>query len=235
MSGLRADFRDPFSYRELSAERNFILEANSSAKFQFGDMVSFAAVCGPAAPKFNRQEHFDRLTVDVDYRILGNKAVSMEDEVRCRQFLRSILESAINVCKYPRSVLSVAVSVPTNDGDSLSAAVNACSIALMGLGISLRCIPVALSLALITPYDIEGGEMLVVDPTGGELYCGQKQNHRAMFTVCYASNGGSDDLQMLNSNAAGVFSVEELGKAISISKAIIRDGILPFVLQQIEP
>jgi ribonuclease PH len=139
--------------RTLRGDAGVIAEAHGSARFQYGETMTLAAVYGPGQPRYSRHEEYNKATVEVNYNYAAppspSGSSSGADTARieregARQ-IRQILQSCIDVKACPRMLIVVEVTVLRNDGAALATAVNACVLALLDSGIPMLYAPMALT------------------------------------------------------------------------------------------
>ena len=124
------------------------------------------------------------------------------------RILTQALLPCIDVKACPRTLIVIKVCVLRNDGAAMSAAINACSLALLNAGIPLLYFPMALTYSVLDPGTGAG----VLDPTA-------EHEARAASTFVFtlrhmhtAPGAASDQhgLSVVQVHATGVFAVEHI-------------------------
>lgn len=170
MSIPRLDGRLYNQIRPYSVEYGISNEnlAVGSARLQQGLTELIAIVYGPITPRYSRHELFDRASFEVN---INFTECSIDNIKAMRNFLASAVKNCIDLDKYPRMLIYIRIEVIIDDGSLLSTAFNACIIALIDSGISLKSTPVASSIIL---YQFPSNSKLVdnyeifLDPTKEE-------------------------------------------------------------------
>eukprot|EP00611_Tribonema_gayanum_P020047 TRINITY_DN3591_c0_g1_i6.p1 TRINITY_DN3591_c0_g1~~TRINITY_DN3591_c0_g1_i6.p1 ORF type:complete len:267 (-),score=73.67 TRINITY_DN3591_c0_g1_i6:884-1576(-) len=138
---LRFDGRTDDQIRGLFADQGILNRADGSVRFGAGNTSVLVAVYGPAQPAQQKKEKPDRAIIEVSWR--ADKGAQTSADAERELYVRRTLEEAVAVARYPRSVISVVVQVLCDDGSVLSAAINACAMALVDAGVEMIGMPVA--------------------------------------------------------------------------------------------
>jgi exosome complex component RRP41 len=141
--------------RTLRGEVGLISEAQGSARLEYGETVVVASVYGPTQPRFIRHEEFDRAVIEVNFNHatppVGKTGAGLTPSELARseregsRLILQVLKSCIDLKSCPRLLIVVDVSVLRDDGATLSAAINACSLAVMDSGIPMLYVPMSLT------------------------------------------------------------------------------------------
>ncbi|KAG5192510.1 ribosomal protein S5 domain 2-type protein [Tribonema minus] len=206
---LRFDGRTGDQIRGLFADQGILNRADGSVRFGAGNTSVLVAVYGPAQPAQQKKEKPDRAIIEVSWR--ADKGAQTSADAERELYVRRTLEEAVAVARYPRSVISVVVQVLCDDGSVLSAAINACAMALVDAGVEMIGMPVAAtacfsgsgSAAAAAPEQLQhlGESHLQLDPSASE-----EATTRA--TVMLAVLAGSDGI--LTMKMTGQLGAEEL-------------------------
>jgi exosome complex component RRP46 len=176
--------------RAFSASQSLLNRADGSAKFSFGkvnhcydsgwksifpnlssnenvihrsslgDSTAVVSVVGPAEVKI-RDEKMDEATVE----LIVRPAVGFpctKDKVLERS-LRQTIEPTILAGMMPRTLIQIVVQIEQEDGNMLSTAVNAISLAMLDAGLPMNTLVASVSAAI----DQDGNTLL--DPNSQEL------------------------------------------------------------------
>lgn len=233
--------------RLVSAQVGLIKEATGSARFESGQTIVLASVYGPSQPRYSRHEEYDRATLEVNYNLatLPNVSISgaggdgedggseagvigsmvslttSAELVRAERegvrILKQSLLSCIDLKACPRTLIVINVCILRNDGATLSAAINACSLALLNAGLPLLFFPMALTYSVLDASDASAG---VIDPTAEQE---AKAPSTFVCTVRHAPSpfpaapeGSADDgMSIILMHATGIFSNNHLELASS--------------------
>src|SRR3546814_8130316 len=160
---MRSDFRSANGMRAMTSAIGLLSRCDGSCRLQQGATHVIAGVFGPAAPKYTRLERADAACIEVVYQVATGRDVRRSRDAEAA--IRRVLEGAVDVQAYPRSVISVSVGEASDDGSALAAAVNAVVVALVDAGVARKCMPAAVSCAgaeegevRIAPTEEEDGE-----------------------------------------------------------------------------
>ena len=103
-----------------------------SAKFVNGDTIVVASVVGP------KESVRSNILCDIDIKWSIDSDTRDSQHAEYRRFLKKILESLIIRSKYPRTTVTVSITVLRNDGSVLSTACNAAVMALVDCGVAMK-------------------------------------------------------------------------------------------------
>lgn len=195
----RSDGRiEPSQLRAFAASQSLLNRADGSAKFSFGmfpisaskpycpfaselncqyrlgESTVIASVVGPAEVKI-RDEKMDEATVEVIVRPAVGFP-STKDKLLERA-LRQTVEPTILAGMMPRTLIQIVVQIVQEDGNMLSTAVNAISLAMLDAGLPMNSLAAAVSAVI----DQEGN--LLLDPNSKELEVREEEHGH----VCYAT------------------------------------------------
>ena len=128
------------------------------------------------------------------------------------RILKQSLLSCIDVKACPRTLIVINVCVLRNDGATLSAAINACSLALLNASLPLLFFPMALTYSVLDVSDASAG---VMDPTAEQevkapstFVCTVRHDQSPASLV---QEGSSDDaMSIILMHATGVFANRHL-------------------------
>ncbi len=159
----RYDGRDFDETRPIEAKAGVLPNADGSAYFKIGDTVAYAAVYGPREMFPRRLADPKKGVLRVNYNMMPfagpgergrpgpnrrAKEISMVSE--------KALLPAIDISKYPNSVIDVFLELPQTDAGSRCAAICAASIALADAGILMKDMVPAIGVGMV-------GDTAVVD------------------------------------------------------------------------
>jgi ribonuclease PH len=203
----RKDLRALKQARPFSVELGLVTTADGSAEVTAGETRVIAAVTGPAQPRFGRHELIDRanleITVELAAKPLNDTGDATLQKRSCEQYLSDSLQSCIQLYRFPRMLIVFNVTVIRNNGSLLSAALNACVLALLDSGLPMFFVPSAVTICTLLSIQPKSSETtLVLDPSDDEeSLC----NNTYTFTVAPpAANGlvGSNSCSNLGPNTS---------------------------------
>ncbi|CAM0143046.1 exosome non-catalytic core subunit rrp46 [Umbelopsis sp. WA50703] len=198
----RSDGRtEPSQLRAFSASQSLLNRADGSAKFSFGESTVIASVIGPAEVKL-RDEKMDEATVEVIVRPAVGFP-STKDKLLERA-LRQTVEPTILAGMMPRTLIQIVVQLVQEDGNMLSTAVNAISLAMLDAGLPMNSLAAAVS-AIIDP---EGN--LLLDPNSKEL-----ENASSVHTFAFDN---TTSYNLLLSQSIGTYSQEQYLECLDACK-----------------
>lgn len=186
--------------RTLRGDAGVIAEAHGSARLQYGETMTLAAVYGPGQPRYSRHEEYNKASVEVNYNYAAppspSGSSSGADTARieregARQ-IRQILQSCIDVKACPRMLIVVEVTVLRNNGAALATAVNACVLALLDSGIPMLYAPMA-----FTCLSGEGSGSSMLDASA-------QLEESASSAITYAFRMENDSLTVVFTAATGI-------------------------------
>lgn len=151
LSNLRDDGRKPHEIRRLRAQLGPLASAGSScgggsASIEMGLTKTVATVSGPLACERRSEERPDRAVLDVNvyqtpFAPPGDRRVTSSNDRRMMELshqLKRALEATLLLHLYPKSRLQINVSIISEDGGRLCAAINAASLACVDAGIPMK-------------------------------------------------------------------------------------------------
>ncbi|KAI8575226.1 hypothetical protein K450DRAFT_262841 [Umbelopsis ramanniana AG] len=178
--------------RAFAASQSLLNRADGSAKFSFGESTVVASVVGPAEVKI-RDEKMDEATVELIVRPAVGFPTT-KDKVLERA-LRQTVEPTILSGMMPRTLIQIVVQIEQVDGNILSTAVNAISLAMLDAGLPMSSL-VASVTAVIDPQD-----NILLDPSSQEL-----ENATSVHTFAFDN---TSSYNLLLSHSAGAFSEDQ--------------------------
>lgn len=197
----RRDGRSLVEMRAISVTQGVLHRADGSARVDIGGTQVLVAVYGPMECVVSRQLA-ERADVQVVYRRSVNAALHSTtvsegiDAVATRD-LREIVMECVLTALHPRKAISVTVHVLCDDGSVTAAAINACTLALLDAGVSMKCAPTAACVS------IHNGA-IVVDPSRAEeleaqsiltfTFNGASGVHKGYIGVVTEGDCGGEDL-----------------------------------------
>lgn len=153
---MRVDGRYPEDIRPLVIRKGVITCANGSAYVEQGHTKLICSVYGPrssalrAAPNARAQATAGTFTCHLDYAPFATPNRTQyapdEQEQEAACLLTQALKPAIDLLSFPGAFVDVFVTVLQDDGASLAAAINGCTVALCQAGIPMLDTPVAVGL-----------------------------------------------------------------------------------------
>uniref|UniRef100_A0A1W2WG08 Uncharacterized protein n=2 Tax=Ciona intestinalis TaxID=7719 RepID=A0A1W2WG08_CIOIN len=150
---------------KFQCEMNALKNADGSAFYSQGETSVMVAVYGPGDLKETKQE-IDKALVEVDFRPkLGSPTVN---EKYLERFVQGVCENAIMLALHPRTAFAIIVQIMQDQGSLLSCAINAVCVALQDAGVSMKHLPVAVTVALRKESESEledATDVLIINPT----------------------------------------------------------------------
>jgi exosome complex component RRP41 len=153
LSHLREDGRKPHEIRRVRIQMGPCstgagssgATCSGSAVFEMGLTVALATVRGPLDCARRSDELTDRAAVDASVLVApfgsaDRRVVSTSDRriVEASNLLRSAMEASILLHLFPRSRIEIIVTILSDDGSRLCAAINAATLALVDAGIPMK-------------------------------------------------------------------------------------------------
>ena len=153
LSNLRNDGRKPHEIRKIQIQMGIVPGSIGSASVQMGLTSCLAIVNGPMECMRRSDELSDRAIVEVSFQISpfaspDRRVYHPNTDRRLIESATQIqhsLEAALLLQTYPRSRISIVISVLSDDGGRLCTAINAASMALIDAGIPMKDICCACS------------------------------------------------------------------------------------------
>ncbi|KAF1334253.1 Exosome complex exonuclease rrp46, partial [Globisporangium splendens] len=138
----RHDGRAGNELRPFASDQGALFRADGSARMSHGNSTVLAAVYGPGQAKSRRNEHIEKATLDVCFKLEKGQLTSKEKEYE--QIIRQTFEPVIVADDFPRAVISIVVQVIEDNGSISSFASHLCAY------IRIACVSInAVSLALL--------------------------------------------------------------------------------------
>eukprot|EP01091_Cochliopodium_minus_P018817 TRINITY_DN7727_c0_g1_i1.p1 TRINITY_DN7727_c0_g1~~TRINITY_DN7727_c0_g1_i1.p1 ORF type:complete len:239 (-),score=44.84 TRINITY_DN7727_c0_g1_i1:26-742(-) len=141
----RKDGRKSNQMREISVEQSLLNRADGSAKLNLGDTSVIVAIYGPNEVKM-KNEIVEKATIEVIFQASSGK--NGKRELEYAFIIQEILEYCILTTLHPRTAIRVVIQVVKDSGSLLSVAINATTMALLDSGISMKSLPVSLTMAV---------------------------------------------------------------------------------------
>jgi len=147
--GFRQDGRKANDLRRITCRLGVYRQADGSAYLEQGFTKVLAAVYGPHEPTRKggggRSQLTDRARVNCQYSMAtfstGERKIRPRGDRRSREFtqhLQTTFEAAILTTAYPSSQIDIYCEILQADGGTLSACINAATLALIDAGVSMR-------------------------------------------------------------------------------------------------
>lgn len=232
---MRGDLRLSTEFRPITVETNLISCKDGSSCVIYGKTKVISSILGPKQSKISKFERFNHLSIDVDVDLAyknsmdnstsstlptaassanlaqgssNNNNILMKKKYS--KFIKDSIFPCIDICKFPRMLLSIHVLIINDDGSSLPIAVNASMLALLDAGIPMLCYIQSISIVLSSykdnndhnidsNNDDDNAHQLIVDPCSEE-----ERQCKAMFTfsiVCNDSYNNSNNKDNNNKNS----------------------------------
>ncbi|EPY50569.1 exosome subunit Rrp46 [Schizosaccharomyces cryophilus OY26] len=121
----------------------FLTQSDGSSEWKQGSTRVICNVNGPIEIKI-RDEKLNKASVEVLVQPMNGASETLERMLSNR--ISSLLEDAIYLTTYPRTLIQVSIQVVEgNSQDTLAAAINGATLALLDAGISLKYLPSAIT------------------------------------------------------------------------------------------
>lgn len=151
-------------------------------------------------------QHINNVELNNSVIYTASTQITKYKENQIRKNIKELISNCVNIYEYPKLLLVVRVIIIRNDGALESAIYNACSSALMSCHLSMKCIPITMSCALITiPSKLESAQsnetqtQFALDPTIEEEL---PSLGSVLFTYGY-SNQSSKEYGLLHTQYIG--------------------------------
>ncbi|XP_026190393.1 exosome complex component MTR3 [Cyclospora cayetanensis] len=139
LQGRRRDGRLPEEVRPMHVQTLSLGSASGSAFVSLGNTKVYCAIFGPRSA--GRSDLQDRGFIKVDYRgspFFNKKAEDGSGSTeQSAMLLHQALDSAVQLQRYPKSIIEVCVMVLEDDGGALPAAITCAGLALADAGVEL--------------------------------------------------------------------------------------------------
>uniref|UniRef100_K3WUR4 Uncharacterized protein n=1 Tax=Globisporangium ultimum (strain ATCC 200006 / CBS 805.95 / DAOM BR144) TaxID=431595 RepID=K3WUR4_GLOUD len=182
----RHDGRAGNELRPFASDQGALFRADGSARMSHGNSTVLAAVYGPGQAKNRRNEHIEKATLDVCFKLEKGQLTSKEKEYE--QIIRQTFEPVIVADDFPRAVISIVVQ------HLLSVAINAVSLALLDAGVPMLSIVTSATCGLLPDGN------LFLDPSLAE----EELSTSLVTTACSSTNDG-----VLTSLTKGLLTEEQ--------------------------
>jgi len=152
----------------FNCQQSYLKNADGSSLLTEGETAVLAGVYGPADIRESRQ-NTSHAVLDVNFR--PKVGMPSLGEKYLEQFVRGVLKSAIVIEDHPRTGFYVITQIMEDCGSLLACSINASVLALQDAGVSLKFIPVAVSVAIVKCVDVMSKEKslkTVVSPSKEE-------------------------------------------------------------------
>ncbi|KAG7389805.1 Exosome component 5 [Phytophthora boehmeriae] len=205
----RQDGRAGNELRPFASEQGALFRADGSARMSHGSSTVLAAVYGPAQARNWRNEHVEKATLDVCFKL--EKGIMTSKEKEYEQVIRETFTPIVLTDSFPRAVVSIVVQVIEDNG-SISFplyiafglpphcglidafAINAVSLALLDAGVPMLAVVTATSCGIFPDGN------MYLDPTSVE-------EEQAVSWVTTARSSSSDGVLTCITN--GLLSEEQ--------------------------
>lgn len=145
----RPDRRLANQLRPPLCELGPLNRADGSARFAHGRTSVLAAVYGPGAPRFSRKERIEGAAIEVT--IHPHKGMGTSSDKEKEGVVKALLEAAILLDRFPRTMIHVICQVCGDDGGLLACLMNAAVLAVINAGIDMKYVPLAVSMVFASP------------------------------------------------------------------------------------
>lgn len=185
-----------FKLRPMECECNYLSKSDGSAILSQGPTVAIVGINGPLEIKMANQS-IEKTTLEVLFSSKSGKP-SVADRYK-EHVIRQTCETAILGCLYPRSGVTVTIQELEDYGGLLGCCLNACCLALLNSGLSMRHTFAAVNCAI----DEHGNIQLDPEPT-------QLDTARATMTFVFESR----DKSLVTAFTDGSFSDSAYNEAM---------------------
>jgi len=230
----RPDRRLANQLRPPLCELGPLNRADGSARFAQGRTSVLAAVYGPGAPRFSRKERIEGAAIEVT--IHPHKGAGTSSDKEKEGVVKALLEAAILLDRFPRTMIHVICQVCEDDGGLLACLMNAAVLAVINAGIDMKYVPLAVSMVFASPPSSAAGApastplpsssttYLLLDPLQEE-----EKEGAAVVTVAISSV----DWNVLSCQSMGVMMPVQLFEAVEVARGATK-ALLAFVRMTIE-
>ncbi|KYQ96926.1 Exosome complex exonuclease rrp41 [Tieghemostelium lacteum] len=143
--GLRVDGRRSNEIRRLNIKMGVSNRADGSAYYEQGNTKILVTVYGPRE-SVNSKSLYDRAVVKCEFSMSSFSTTERKQRQKgtdrqateIQNLIKQAFESTVHVQLYPRSQIDIFVQVLQSDGGLKSASINACTLALIDAGISMK-------------------------------------------------------------------------------------------------
>lgn len=204
-----------FLSQAFKCEKGFLKNTDGSALLSEGNTSVLAGVYGPGDIRESKQ-NFHRAVVEVNFRPkIGMPALNEKYHER---FVRSVLESAINLENYPKSCFYVTTQIMESRGSLLACSTNSAVLALVDAGVMMSFIPVSVCVAVCEKEDLEGKKCIhvVPNPDAEDEACSLAQ-------MTFTFNSASDDL--VSCRHQGKLSQQRYEECLKLAKLASHDKL----------
>src|SRR6056297_3244814 len=236
----RPDRRLANQLRPPMCELGPLNRADGSARFAQGQTSVLAAVYGPAAPRFSRKERVEGAAVEVTVHPHYGLATSSEKEKEGA--VKALLEAAICLERFPRTVIHVICQVCEDNGGLMACLMNAASLAVINAGIDMKYVPLTISLALISPPSATMKALPSLPPSSSTtaptisstyllLDPINEEERQSIATITIGIS--SVDQNVLSCQSMGIMMPSQLFEAIDVAKGAAK-ALMAFIRMTIE-
>lgn len=204
---IRKDLRQSNQNRDIRIQLGTGKESDGMANFTIGQTNVIASVVGPAQPKYPKYENAERCKLEINLDLSSNSESSL-DESFIIDFLTKSLTSSINLDLFPRMLILIEVAVIRDNGSLVSAALNACTLALLDAGIPMNFFVSCIEISYIASKNT-----FLLDPTTEE----EKQSDSSIL-ISLKSNAefaNLKDSSIINLNVRGTFNRIKIHEALT--------------------
>ena len=139
----RQDGRPPMSLRYIKCRLGLYDQPNGSAYIEMGNTKVLAAVYGPREVQSTAKQQLDEVVIQCEISKIAashGERVKKTTDLKTRsmsQQIAGVFEAAIRKHKYPGSQIDIYIQILQADGGTLSACINASTLALIHAGVEL--------------------------------------------------------------------------------------------------
>ncbi|WBW71177.1 exosome subunit Rrp46 [Schizosaccharomyces osmophilus] len=168
----------------------FLSQSDGSSEWKQGSTRVICNVNGPIEIKI-RDEKLNKASVEVLVQPMNGASETLERMLSNR--ISSLLEDAIYLTTYPRTLIQVSIQVVEgNSRDTLAAAINGATLALLDAGISLKYLPCAITCHWKDPLGLkEAKNVTAEEPT---------EMMHSIITLAYSVTTGEKKLILVETS-----------------------------------
>ena len=182
-------------------EMSYLSKADGSVFYTQGETAVLVGVFGPVQVMM-KNERIEGATIEVTYKSKSGQS-GVDDRLK-ELTINGVCESAIMSALHPRTGITITIQEMQSHGGLLSACVNACCMACMDAGISMKYLFAAVDCGVRSNGDIVVGLDDKQDDIVGDV-----------MYVFDSKNGG-----VLASESHGTISSQQLQTALAIAKDV---------------
>eukprot|EP00741_Cyanophora_paradoxa_P009020 tig00001428_g8733.t1 len=164
-NGARRDGRSWDDARPIFLKTGVVSQASGSAYVEMNKTKVICAVYGPR--QSDKMQYSDTGKLNCDFKFAAfatpvrKRGLQTQEEKEASSVIQQALGAAVQVAKFPKSVLDVFLFVVESDGGALAAGVTAAALAVADAGVEMYDLVAGASAAAV------GGKLLL-DPTAAE-------------------------------------------------------------------